>query len=198
MTNLNLDLAKLQTIVASKTIKGTSFVGVRNYENSKGEISNQTFLVGINYANLLENDLDTLTNFDLNPILKKYPTERLTVLKAYNELLTSLVKRTATEVEKEKLRQANDVTIKQSDAQTDAYTNIENAKGLSHKDNNLYLFGLLVKKTVLKAIDYPTTNSRIKTIIKNDIKRNSNLKDLKVRRFKLGGFETLKMQGFTI
>jgi len=194
MTTLNI--TKLQTIVASKTIKGTSFVGVRNYENSKGEISNQTFVVGINYANLLENDLDTLTNFDLNPILKKYPTERLTVLKAYNELLTSLVKRTATEVEKEKLRQANDLTIKQSDAQTDAYTTI--GKGLSHKDNELYLFGLSVRKTVLKAIEYPTTNSRIKTIIKNDIKKQSDLKDLKVRRFKLGGFETLKMQGFTI
>ena len=194
MTTLNI--TKLQTIVASKTIKGTSFVGVRNYENSKGEISNQTFVVGINYANLLTNDLETLTNFDLNPILKKYPTERLTVLKAYNELLTSLVKRTATEVEKEKLRQANDLTIKQSDAQTDAYTTI--SKGLSHKNKELYLFGLSVKKTVLKAIEYPTVNSKIKTVIKNDIKKQSNLKDLKVRRFKLGGFETLKMQGFTI
>jgi len=196
MTNLNI--TKLQTIVASKTIKGTSFVGVRNYENSKGEISNQTFIVGINYANLLENDLDTLTNFNLKPIKEKYPNEIATVNKAYNELLTSLVKRTATEVEKEKLRQANDLTIKQSDAQTDAYTNVENAKGLSHKDNELYLFGLSVRKTILKAIDYPTTNSRIKTIIKNDIKKQSDLKDLKVRRFKLGGFETLKMQGFTI
>ena len=29
--------------IVSKTIKGTSFVGVRNYTNSKGEVSNQTF-----------------------------------------------------------------------------------------------------------------------------------------------------------
>jgi len=194
MTNLNI--AKIETIVASKTIKGTSFVGVRNYTNSKGEISNQTFIVGINYAKLLENDLNTLTNFDLNPILKKYPTERLTVLKAYNELLTSLVKRTATEKEKDELRAKNDLTIKQSDAQSDAYIQI--GKGLKSKDNDLYLFGLLVKKTVLKSIEYPTVNSQLKTIIKNDIKKQSDLRDLKVRNFKLGALETLKMQGFTI
>jgi hypothetical protein len=194
MTNLNI--AKIETIVASKTIKGTSFVGVRNYTNSKGEISNQTFIVGINYAKLLENDLNTLTNFDLNPILKKYPTERLTVLKAYNELLTSLVKRTATEKEKDELRAKNDLTIKQSDAQSDAYIQI--GKGLKSKDNDLYLFGLLVKKTVLKSVEYPTVNSQLKTIIKNDIKKQSDLRDLKVRNFKLGALETLKMQGFTI
>jgi len=194
MTNLNI--AKIETIVASKTIKGTSFVGVRNYTNSKGVISNQTFIVGINYAKLLENDLNTLTNFDLNPILKKYPTERLTVLKAYNELLTSLVKRTATEKEKDELRAKNDLTIKQSDAQSDAYIQI--GKGLKSKDNDLYLFGLLVKKTVLKSVEYPTVNSQLKTIIKNDIKKQSDLRDLKVRNFKLGALETLKMQGFTI
>ena len=192
----NLNIAKIQTIVASKSIKGTSFVGVRNYENSKGEISNQTFIVGINYAKLLENDLDTLTNFNLAPILKKYPNERLTVLKAYNELLTSLVKRTSTEKEKETLRTQNDSTIKRSDAQRDAYISL--GKGLRSKEGNLYLFGLMVRKSVLVPIEYPSVNSRIKTIIKNDIKKQSEIREVKVKNFKLGALETLKMQGQTI
>lgn len=193
---IKLDFAKLQTIVASKTIKGTSFVGVRNYENSKGEVSNQTFIVGIDYAKLLENDLNTLTEFDLKPILKKYPTERLTVLKGYNELLTSLVKRTATEKEKAELRANNDETILRSDAQSDAYIQI--GKGLKYKDECLYLFGLMVKKTVLVPIEYASVNSRIKTIIKNDITKQAKLRGGKVKTFKLGALETLKMQGQTI
>ena len=193
---MNIDLNQLKTIIKAKTIKGTSFVGVRNYVNSKGEVSNQTFVVGINYANLLKNDLETLSNFDVSPIIAKYPTERLTVIKAYNELLTSLVKRTATEEEKDKLRAKNDLTIKQSDAQKDAYIHL--GKGLRAKDENLYISGLMVKKTVLVSIEYPTSNSRIKTIIKNDIKKSAQLKELKYKNFKLGSTETLKIQGATI
>jgi len=59
-TSIGKTLSNVATLVACKTIKGTSFVGVRNYTNSKDEISNQTFLVGINYANLLDSDLKTL------------------------------------------------------------------------------------------------------------------------------------------
>jgi len=43
MKNLNREIG---TIVKTKTIKGTSFVGVRAYENKQEEISNQTLLVG--------------------------------------------------------------------------------------------------------------------------------------------------------
>ena len=58
----------IATFVSVKNIKGTSFVGVKNYENKEGEISNQTFLVGINYENLLKTDYDKLLNFDLSTL----------------------------------------------------------------------------------------------------------------------------------
>ena len=190
------NLSNISTIVKVKTIKGTSFVGVRNYKNSQGEVSNQTFLVGISYANLLKNDLDKLTNFDLKPIFAKYPENRLEVTKAYNELLTSLVKRTSTEEEKEQLRKENDLTIRQSDAQTNAYTTV--AKGLRAKDGILYVYGLRVKKTVLESVEYAKTNSRLKTIIKNDIKKQAELRGEKFRQFKLGFKETLNIQGAEI
>lgn len=187
-------LDNTKTLVACKTIKGTSFVGVREYTNSKGEVSNQTFVVGINYANLLENDLKTLKAFDINPLIKKYSKEDVT--KAYTQLLNSLIKRTATELEKAILREANDSTIKRSDAQTDAYENI--AKGLKTKDNDLYIYGLCVKKTVLVEGDYPTVNSRLNTIIKNEIKKDAELKETKFKQFKIGEAKSLKIQGFEI
>ena len=88
-TSITKTLDNVATIVACKTINGTSFVGVRNYENSKDEVSNQTFLVGINYANLLDNDLKTLKAFDIKPLIAKYDIQIVT--KAYTELLNSLI-----------------------------------------------------------------------------------------------------------
>lgn len=185
---------KFATLVACKTIKGTTFVGVRNYENKQGEISNQTFLVGINYGKLLENDLKTLQAFDIAPLIEKYDKEIVT--KAYTELISSLVKRTASEMEKDVLRELEDVTIKRSDAQSDAYVNV--AKGLKAKDNDLYIYGLSVKKTVLVSVEYPPVKSQLKTIVKNEITKLAKLRGGKYKQFKLGNIETLKIQGFEI
>jgi hypothetical protein len=196
MKSLEQNLQDISTIVAVKCINGTSFVGVRNYKNSKGEVSNQTFLVGINYANLLKADLETLKAFDLKPMLAKYKDNKEDVEKAYNELLTSLVKRTATELEKAILLESGDTTIVRSQAQQDAYTTI--AKGLKSKDEQLYIYGMCVRKEVLVKGDYPTTNSRIKTIIKNDIKKQANLKEKYFKQFKLGELQTLKINGLEI
>ena len=187
-------LSNVATMVACKTIKGTSFVGVRNYENSKDELSNQTFLVGINYVNLLEADLKTLKTFDIKPLIEKYDKEIVT--KAYTELLNSLIKRTASELEKAILRAANDSTINRSDAQSDAYEHV--AKGLKTKDNDLYIYGLCVNKTVLAKGNYPIVKSQLKTIVKNEIKKSAELRELKFKQFKLGNLEELKIQGFTI
>jgi len=194
MNTITKALNNVATLVACKTINGTSFVGVRNYENSKDEISNQTFLVGINYAKLLESDLKTLKAFDIKPLIAKYDKDIVT--KAYTELLNSLIKRTASEFEKEILRASNDSTIKRSDAQADAFENI--AKGLKTKDGSLYIYGLCVKKTVLVEGNYPATKSQLKTIVKNEIKKAAELKETKFKQFKLGSLETLHIQGFEI
>lgn len=194
LNTLEQKLNQVATLVACKTIKGTSFVGVRNYVNTNGEMSNQTFIVGINYAKLLENDLEKLKAFDIAPLIEKYDKE--TVTKAYSELLVSLVKRTASELDKEVLRANNDATINRSDAQSDAFINV--AKGLKTQDGCLYIYGLAVKKTVLVEGVYPSVNSALKTIVKNEIKKLANLKETKYKQFKLGNLETLSIQGFTI
>ena len=194
MNTLNAKLNQVPTIVACKTINGTSFVGVRNYTNAQGEVSNQTFVVGGSYANLLDSDLKTLQAFDITPLIAKYDKE--IVAKAYSELLTSLIKRTASEFEKELLRAANDSTIKRSGAQSEAYEHV--AKGLKTQGGALYIYGQCVRKTVIEAIEYKPTNSGIKTIVKEEIKKLANLKEKKYKQFKLGNLEILNIQGFTI
>jgi len=188
----------IETIVTVKNIKGTSFVGVRNYQNSNDEISNQTFLVGINYANLLRNDLAKLTSIAIKKqVVAMYSdNEKALVKKAYKELVASLEKRTSSEEEKAKLLMQGDTTIKQSVAQQEAYTNI--AKGLKAKDGALYIYGLMVRKTILQKGNYPQKKSQAKTIVKNNIKKLAELRELKYKQFKLGKQEELNLQGVKI
>lgn len=187
-------LRGIKTLVAVKTIKGTSFVSVRNYENKDGEVSNQTFLVGVDFQNILKSDLETLKAFDIQPLLADHSKE--VVMQAYEELLTSLVKRTASEEDKEELRKANDSTMNRSDAQSDAFVHV--AKGLKAQGTDLYVYGLCVRKTVLVEGTYKTVKSQEKTIVKNKIKKLADLKENKFKQFKLGNANELRLQGVVI
>lgn len=184
----------IATFVSVKNIKGTSFVGVKNYENKEGEISNQTFLVGINYENLLKTDYDKLLNFDLSTL--KTDIDKETLKTAYTELLDSLRKRLSDETEKARLLLKGDETIVRSEAQQNAYTHL--CKGLKTQDNFLYIYGLMVRKQVVKAIEYKKVNSAPKTIAKNIIKKAADLRETKYKMFKLGKVEELHIAGITI
>jgi hypothetical protein len=182
------------TFVSVKNIKGTSFVGVKNYENKEGEVSNQTFVVGIDYENLLKNDYDKLLAFDVSTLKTNIDAE--IVKEAYTELLDSLRKRLADEQTKAKLLAKGDKTIVASQAQKDAYIHL--CKGLKTQDNSLYIYGLMVRKQVIKAIEYKKVNSFAKTIAKNLIKKAADLRETKYKMFKLGKLEELKIAGVTI
>ena len=179
----------IETIIKVKTIKGTSFVGVRNYENKHGEVSNQTFVVGINYNNLLKADLETLKSFDVTTIdLEKFKANSSQPNK--DKVTIEL------EEEKAKLLAKGDKTIVASVAQQNAYDSI--AKGLKAKEGALYIYGLMVKKTKLKEGAYPTVKSQPLTLAKGLVKQYANLKGNKYKQFKLGQTEELKIQGVTI
>lgn len=182
------------TFVSVKNIKGTSFVGVKNYENEKGEVSNQTFVVGINYETLMKNDLEKLLNFDLSTLKTDIDAE--IVQTAYNELVDSLQKRLSDDETKAKLLAENDATIVASEAQKSAYTHL--CKGLKTQENYLYIYGLMVRKQVVKAIEYKKKNSAPKTIAKELIKKAADLRERKYKQFKLGNLETIQIAGITI
>ena len=182
-----------QVIVKCKKINGTSFVGIRNYTNKFEELSNQTFLVGFSYANMLKKDLKKLTSFAVKrQVVSLFANnDKSLVKKAYNELVSSLVKRTASEEEKELLRANNDATIKRSDAISSAFLTL--TKGLKlHKDTNtIHIYGLCVRKTILEQGNYPTTKRQKKTIVKNTIKKLAALRSLKYKQFKIGAKEQI-------
>lgn len=185
-------------VAVAKTIKSTSFVGIRNYENKQGEISNQTIVAGITYENCLLNDFQSLQQNQknvFNTLEKTYTFELIQT--AYNNLLTSLEKRLSSDDVKEALRLENDKTIVLSDAQKNAYNHL--AKGVKQNKETLqiHIFGLVVKKTILQPIEYKETKSRELTIVQNKIKKLCNFKQDKYRNFIFDNSE-IKMQGLTL
>jgi hypothetical protein len=206
MFNQNLFIMKndlfsdknVKLVVTAKTIKGTSFVGLRDYSNAQGEVSNYTINAGISYFNVLTSDYQKLIDIQNDIVLtlkKQYPIA--VVEKAYYEVLTSLEKRLSDEETKEQLRAEGDKTIAQSDAQINAYINL--AKGVKlHKDTmQLHVFGLVVRKTILQPTEYKPTKSRELTIVKNKIKKLCEFKQDKYRTFIFNKGD-IKMQGIEI
>lgn len=188
----------LELVASAKTIKGTSFVGIANYTNGKGEVSNQTIVSGITYENCLLNDFNVLQqkqNEVFETLQKSYSIELIE--KAYNNILTSLEKRLSSEEVKEALRQQNDNTIKLSDAQKDAYLHIAKGIKLHIETQKLHIFGLVVRKKVITPIEYKETKSRELTIVQNKIKKLCEFKQDKYRNFIFDKAE-VKLKGITL
>lgn len=185
-------------VAVAKTIKSTSFVGIRNYENKQGEVSNQTIVAGITYENCLLNDFKVLQekqNEVFETLQKDYSNEL--ILQAYQNVYNSLEKRLSSEEVKEALRQQNDKTIALSDAQIDAYTHLAKGVKLNKETLQIHIFGLVVRKEVLVPIEYKETKSRELTIVQNKIKKLCQFKQDKYRNFIFDKAE-LKMQGITL
>ena len=188
----------LELVANAKTIKGTSFVGIANYTNGKGEVSNQTIVSGITYENCLVNDFNSLQqkqNEVFENLQKAYSLE--IIEKAYTNLLTSLEKRLSSEEVKEALRQQNDKTIKLSDAQKDAYLHIAKGIKLHLETQKLHIFGLVVRKKVITPLEYKETKSRELTIVQNKIKKLCEFKQDKYRNFIFDKSE-VKLKGITL
>ena len=201
MNNKVISDKVLSLLVAAKTIKGTSFIGVKNYTNAQGEVSNQTIVVGINFSNVLLHDFNALKDnkavivAELLKDAKNYPIALID--EAYTELYNSLEKRLSDEVKKEELRSQGDATILRSDAQIDAYIQLAKGVKLNKETLKLHIFGLMVRKEVVKAIEYPIVNSKDKTVVKRKIEKLCEFKQAKYKNF---FFEqgTVNLQGISI
>lgn len=196
MTNQAQIVKEVATVIF-KNIKGTSFVGVRNYtsKSSGNEVSNQTFLVGVNRVNRLKQDLEALQNFDLAPVVALYgPIAE----EAHLELIIALQKVLAPDSVKAILRAQNDKTINRSDGQKDAYIWLNAGLKMHKETGDIYVDGYCVNKTVLVAGEQKADTRRDKTKAKDLIKKLADVKDRKYRCFKVGNKATLKLQGITL
>jgi hypothetical protein len=178
-----------------KKIKGTSFVGIRNYtsKSSGNEVSNQTFLVGVNRTKRLQKDLAKLKGFDLKPVIDKYG--KAVAEKAQLELIIALEKVLSSEEEKERLRAEGDSTIRRSDAQKDSYIQLANGLKMLKETEDIYVYGYMVKKTELVEGEKKEVKSQPKTKAKRMIKKLAECDDRHYRSFKVGNRATLKIQG---
>lgn len=188
----------IQLLVSAKKINGVSYVGVRDYTNKQGEISNQLLNVGVSYEKMMQNDFLNLQINKENLIIELAKKFDIALIeKAYNELYVSLEKRLSKPEIKEKLRQENDSTIKRSDAQKDAYTHIATGVKVHNETGKINVFGFVERKTIIKAIVYENSEQKDLTKCKRTIEKFCKCKLLKYKTFDFDKGE-IKIQGFTI
>lgn len=172
-------------------LKGAKFVGINNYTNSKGEVSNQIINCNVSITNAKKADLETLKNFPaskLNEIAKKVGASKEDALQAIEEMTIAAEKNLSKHMEER---------TKSSQAQTDAYESL--GKGIKfHKETgDIYITGFANNKTVLVEGEYKKVNSAPKTLVKKEITKG--LKMYKFRNFRLSNVgSNLTVTGTTI
>lgn len=175
----------LQVIIAlqkalKKSPTGVSFVKINGYKNQKGEISNILINVGASYENQKNADLKTLQNCDITKM--QFSVDMPTVLTAKTELENSLIK----------------PDQNRSNGQIEAYIPICKGIKLHSETGVLYIFGMQVKKEVIVKGEYKTVKSQNKTIAKNELKKQLDLKLDKFRQYSFDNITNLKLNKDTI
>jgi hypothetical protein len=176
-----------------QSLKGATIIGINGYESkTTGEVANHQVNVNISVENAKKTDLNLLYNCSDAVVLKVADKGKIAldiVRLALSELVASAEKNLSAKVED---RSA------QSQGQTDAYIYLTPAIRL-HKDTmNVHIFGQGMSKQVLVEGEYKTVNSAPKTIAKNMLKKELNLRSDKFRDFILGNVDSLKVNGTTI
>jgi hypothetical protein len=177
MTNLNLNNRdeRVKAILAKCIMmNGSSFVGIRNYENSKGEISNHVIIANFNYGNAVEKDLAKLkgaTSEDVENIAKGGHTAE-NVKQAIAKLIAGFEKNSNPET-----------ASNQSVAQKDTYTKITDCIKMHNETGELYIYAIGHSKKVVKEIEYKPVNSNALTLAQNAVKKYFDLTTAKYRSF---------------
>jgi hypothetical protein len=171
------------------SLKSSSYVCIKGYKNSKGEVANHTINVNVDIEKAKKADLETLKNFDqslLQSIAVEVGADMETAKTALNELVVSHE------------RNLTGDNTNQSKGQQEAYISIGNGLRLKATDVgfDLYVTGFANNKTVLVEGLKSSTNSAPKTKVKNHITKN--LKMSKFRNFKLENADALSVTGDTI
>lgn len=190
-------------LALTESIKSTSFVGLKNYTTSRGEVANYTLLIGTNYENCMLHDFNALVENQMlifETLEKEYDVNDIDT--AYKELYDSLEIRLSTPEVKEKLREEGNATMNRSDGQNDAYIHIGKGLKLDEKTGELHIYGVEIDKTTItpapESAPSKPKNQAVKTVIKEKITKLCKFRQSKLRTFKVSNLETLNIQGFSI
>lgn len=194
MTNLNLSNREesVKRIIAKFILlNGSNFVGIRGYENSKGEIANHVVIADFNYGNAVEKDLAKLqgaTEADVQNIAKEGFSADL-VKQAIQKLADSFIKNSNPET-----------ASNQSIAQKDTYTKVTNSIKIHNETGQIYIYALGHSKVVVQKGEYKEKNSRELTLAQNAVKKYFDLTTAKYRNFIVdeNQLESVRITGDTI
>ena len=191
VVKIALILGVVESAIMSKIaqLSGAKFIALNGYfAKTSGEISDRIINVNISVENAKVNDLQTLQSVTDNQLstfalqsgiaLDQFKT-------ALSEMLTSAT------------RNLSDDRTAQSIGQTEAYIQITPAIRF-HKDSaKFHILGQSIAKKVLVAGTYKHVNSSQKTLAKNYLTENLNLRAGKIRTFIVDNIDTVKISGET-
>lgn len=151
-------------------IKNATFVSI-TYISKSSEIAKYLVNCNISYSNALQRDINFLNNLDINKLETNIDIDLL--IQAKNELLTSLIE--------SHNKRVNDINI----IDETNFIKLNKAIKYNTENENFYVYGLLIKKDVIKKSDEITKvkNSKPLTIAKDSIR--SLLRTSKYRLFQI-------------
>lgn len=168
-----LQVINALTSALAKSPTGVSFVSIKGYTNSYGEVSNNLVNVGASLTNAKTKDIETLQGLDVT----KFGGDTLLLEKARVELINSFIK----------------PNENRSQGQIDAYTIVAKGIKVHNESGDIYIFGLRVNKSVVEQGVYPIVNSKPLTLAKNTLRRE--LKSNKFTQYKINATTAIKLNG---
>lgn len=175
-----IEVIKALQATIAKSPNGVSFIVINGYLNSSNEVSNNLLNIGASLANAKNKDIETLKNCDITKL--SFSVDMPTVLIAQTELINSLIK----------------PDQNRSEGQVNAYTHICTGLEVHNQTGALYIFGFRENKTVITKGEYKTVKSQNKTIAKNELKKQLNLRTNKFKMFTLNNISNMKLNKETL
>lgn len=177
-TTLNKSIEALKVInaissVLAKSPTGVSFVSIKGYKNSFGEVSNNLVNVGASLENAKNKDIETLQSLDVTTL----NGDSILLETARVELINSFIK----------------PNENRSQGQINAYTIVAKGIKVHNETGEIYIFGLRQSKKIIEQGVYPIVNSKPLTLAKNELRKE--LKSNKFTQYKLSSTATIKMNG---
>ena len=176
-----------------QSLQGASLIGINGYLSStSGEVANYRINANISVKNVKEQDLKKLENCDANDIQAISEKTKIDIA-TINQALAEMIKSA-----KANLSENIEDRTNQSQGQTDAYINLTPAIRL-HKDTlEIHIFGQVVSKITIVEGEHKQVNSSNKTLAKKAITKYLDLRAGKLRTFKVGNLDSIKINGDTL
>jgi glutaminase len=172
-TTIALQVINSLSNALAKSPTGVSFVSIKGYTNSYGEVSNNLVNVGASLTSAKYSDIETLQSLDVTAL----NGDSILLEKARVELINSFIA----------------PNENRSQGQIEAYTIVAKGIKVHNETGEIYVYGLRKSKTTLVEGVYPQVNSKPLTLAKNQLRKE--LKSSKFTQYKLSATSVIKTNG---